>query len=132
MNHTDGDRRKAENEVIFRRHNESVEKGFEEIKQFAKEDGQEGLIPEKDGIALRFYCECSDENCQQRILLKPSEYNKLHRRRNHFVIVHDHEVVSIEKVVAREKDYSVVEKSFVPSIANVGLNALNSTDANNA
>jgi hypothetical protein len=124
-------RRKAENEVIFRRHNENIQKGFDEIKQYAEEDNQKHLIPDNDGIALHFYCECSDENCRLRIPLRTSEYNEIHKNRRQFVIVPGHETSRIEKIVSQEEDYYIVEKSLVPHVSKVSFKALNTTDTNN-
>ena len=132
MGHTVADKHKAENEVIFKRHNQRIQKGFNEIKRLAAEDDQAHLIPKNDNLPLRFYCECSDENCRQRILLKPSEYNKLHKRRNRFVILPGHETSRIEKVVQKADKYYIVEKSLVPSVSKIDFNALNATDTNNA
>lgn len=108
------DRRKAQNEVIFKKHNQSIQAGFDEIKRLAEEDEQEYLIPKNGNTVLRFYCECADENCRLRILLTPNEYNKLHKKPDHFVIAPGHETQRIEKVVKRTPDYNIVEKELVP------------------
>lgn len=99
----------AENEVYFRQQNESVQEGFKSLIKLANEIGQEDLIQETD-TPLHFYCECSDENCRERIVIKPSEYTKIHANRNQFVIVPNHEVTNIEKVVAETPEYFVVQK----------------------
>ena len=94
MTDTPAQRRMAENEVIFREHNESIQKAFDEVKRIAAEDGQ---VPqfEPDDTPLHFYCECSDENCKQRVSLQPSRYNEIHKKRNMFVIICGHEVKGI-------------------------------------
>ena len=117
MNQTQSERRMAQNEVVFRRFNEKVQKGFQDIKQMAVETNQEHLI-QIDDTPLHFYCECSDENCRKRVMLKPSAYRKIHRNRRRFVLICGHETVQIEKVVGRFDNYCVVEKSVaVPSTA---------------
>jgi hypothetical protein len=130
MSHSSSDRRKAENEVIFRRHNEAIKKDFDEIKRIAKEDDQEHLVPKID-VALRFYCECSDENCRMRVALQADEYNRIHKNRHHFVIIPGHETQTIEKIINEEDNYTIVEKLLVPHVSNVNFNALNITDTNN-
>lgn len=98
-----------ENEVVFRHHNERVQKNFQEIKQLAREANQEYLVRDDD-TALHFYCECSDENCRQRVQMKPTVYTKIHKRRNCFVLISGHDVKRIERVIQKEKHYWVVEK----------------------
>jgi hypothetical protein len=131
MSKNSANRRKAENEVIFRRHNERIQNDFDEIKQIAVEDDQEHLVPEIDGVVLHFYCECSDENCRMRIPLKSSEYVRIHKDRHHFIAVPGHETQSIEKVIDEQDDYFIVEKLLVPRVTNINFNALNATDINN-
>ena len=109
------ERRMAENEVIFRQYNESIEKGFEELQRIAKEDDQEALVRQYDDV-LQFYCECSDKNCLERVRLQPSRYVKIHKNRSQFVIVCGHDTKSIERVVSEEADFCIVEKFFVPPV----------------
>jgi hypothetical protein len=120
MSETLSERRMAENEVVFRGYNEQVQKGFDKLKQLAKEDGQEKLL-HTDDISLQFYCECSDENCRKRVKLPPNRYNEIHERRDHFVIIPGHEMKSIEHVIARQKDFWIVEKFVTPPETVVGL-----------
>jgi hypothetical protein len=131
MNLSTADYRKAQNEVIFRMHNEAIQVGFDEISRVAEEDNQKDLIPANGNTLLRFYCECADENCRLRILLTPNGYNRLHKRADHFVIAPGHETKRIEKVIRRSEDYYVVEKELVPPVANADLSLLNPTDTNN-
>jgi hypothetical protein len=103
----------VENEVVFRQHNERVRSNFDEIKRLAQEAGQEYLIPNDDS-PLHFYCECSDENCKKRILMKPSVYHRIHKNRKQFVLVCGHETKLIEQVVRTEDKYCIVEKFNKP------------------
>lgn len=121
MSQSISQRRMVENEVVFRERNESVQKGFEELVNIAKEDGQESLINDNDE-PLHFYCECADENCRERILLKPSKYKQIHKKRNRFIVIEGHDVKNIEKVVAKKSKYWVVEKFFKPPATASGLN----------
>jgi len=103
----------AENEVVFRRYNEEVQRGIEEVRQLAEETNQEHIIHNED-TPLHFYCECSDENCHKRVLLSPSEYKKIHRNRAQFVIICGHQTEVIEEVVRTKGDYCIVKKFFTP------------------
>lgn len=108
------ERRMIENQAVFRRYNEQVQQNFEKIKEVAAETNQEYLIPDDD-TPLHFYCECSDENCRERIQMKPSEYSRIHKNRKQFVILNGHEIDTIEQVVLKEKDFWVVKKFVKPS-----------------
>ena len=66
-------RRMAENEVVFRTYNETMQQGLVDLAQVAKEDRQEHLMLEAHE-ELHFYCECSDENCRERIIMPPQTY----------------------------------------------------------
>ena len=121
------ERRMAENEAVFREYNERIKKGFDELKQVAQEEGQEALIHEED-IPLHFYCECSDENCRKRIVLKPSRYNEIHQHRGRFVIAYGHDVQDVERIIEGDDEYCIVEKFITPP---ENVSALHKTDANN-
>lgn len=118
----------VENETVFREYNESIEKGFDEIERIAKEEGQEDILGNRD-MPLYFYCECSDENCDTRLLLKPSQYSKIHKRRDRFVIVAGHETKTIEKIIEKRANYYIVEKFAIPPKSKHGLNK---TDIDNS
>lgn len=120
-------RHKVENEVVFRQYNERVQREFDEVKKIAMQDNQEEFLPDED-VPLLFFCECSDENCRKRVLLKPSEYGKIHKRRDRFVIIAGHETSEIESVVRIKSDFSIVEKHIEPPKSATVLNA---TDVDN-
>jgi hypothetical protein len=102
-----------ENEAVFRKQNEKVQKDFDKLKQIAKEDGQDNLAKEPE-TPLYFYCECSDENCRQRIQLDLAEHTKIHKNRRAFVVKPGHQVGNIERVVEERLDYNIVEKFTMP------------------
>lgn len=104
------ERRQIENEMIFRRANESVAKKLDELDSFHIEDGNPHLVRKND-ILLFFKCECSDENCGVRIPMQLSKYQKIHTDRDAFVVKHKHQVAAIEKVIDVEAQYNVVEKN---------------------
>lgn len=107
------ERRMAENEVIFRQINEQVPQRLEALKTAAESDGNDSLVQDID-MPLQFYCECSDKNCRQRLTIRPSEYKELHQNRSQFVLVPNHEIPKIERVVFKDKNLQVVEKYETP------------------
>lgn len=121
------ERRQIENEMIFRRANEKVGDGLDELDSFHAEDGDPHLIRD-DTAVLQFKCECSDENCDARIAMKLSTYQKIHLNRDSFIIKLKHQVTGIEEVVLSEANYSVVKKNN--STAEPG-NTLNKTPVKN-
>jgi hypothetical protein len=127
MSKISSDRRKIDNEAVFRSYNEKIEQGFAEIRQLAKEDNQLGLVAESDS-PLHFYCECSDENCKQRIRIQPSIYYKIHKKRDQFTVVCGHEVAQVERVVSQQPEFCVVKKFKAPSGK---VDVLKKTDVDN-
>jgi hypothetical protein len=110
----------AENEVIFRQQNEKVLKSLTELEEMAKETGHMGYDLD---IMLQFYCECSDENCRERIALMPDTYKEIHKKRDRFIILPRHRAVSIEDVVLETPEYHVVKKHDLPPEKALGLHA---------
>ena len=104
------ERRQIENEMIFRRANEAVGDNLDEIDANLREDGSPELVRNED-LLLHFKCECSDENCDARILIKLSVYQTIHENRDAFIIKPKHQVEAIEEVIVNEDSYSVVEKN---------------------
>ena len=104
------ERRQIENEMIFRRANEKIGDGLDEIDAMHIEDGNPELIRLGE-IVLEFKCECSDENCAERIPIKLSDYQKIHEDRDSFIIKLGHQVKAIEVIVTTGSDYSVVKKN---------------------
>lgn len=104
------ERRQIENEMIFRRANEQIGIELDEVDSLHVEDGNPHLVRKED-LLLEFRCECSDENCHERIPVKLSEYQKIHLNRDTFVIKKNHEVNAIEEVTVVKADYSIVKKN---------------------
>lgn len=97
------ERRLKENEVIFQQAN----KGVAEFVQEAT--GESNPV-------IRFYCECSNMDCRQRIPLTAQKYTELHQNKRQFIAIAGHEMPEIEKVVLNGPGYTVVEKfGEVPS-----------------
>ncbi len=110
MSITKAEQRQIENEMIFRRINEKVGSGLDALDDMHREDGNDHLVRDED-LLLRFKCECSDENCEVRIPLQLSEYQRIHIDRDTFIVKTDHQVDPIEKVVSSEDGYNVVKKN---------------------
>jgi hypothetical protein len=104
------ERHQIENEMIFRRANEIVGDQLDELDAMHIEDGNPHLV-RRDDILLRFKCECSDENCDARIPIQLSVYQKIHENRDAFIVKLKHQVNEIEKIIISEDNYSVVEKN---------------------
>lgn len=109
MKISSAERKLIENEMIFRRINEKLGIDLDALDTMHREDGNPAFVHD-DLILLEFKCECSDENCDERIPLRLSKYRKLHVNRNSFIVKSNHQVDEIEKVVRKEDGYSVVEK----------------------
>ncbi|HSX31716.1 MAG TPA: hypothetical protein VLF43_00505 [Candidatus Saccharimonadales bacterium] len=115
MARTSYKRRLIENEIAFRQKNEQIQKGFDLLADIAAADRQQEQIDTNAAkLPLFFYCECSDENCKQRIKITPEQYNQLHKQRDHFVVVPGHEVPSVEHIVYRKTGYNVIQKQAIP------------------
>lgn len=104
------ERRQIENEMIFRRANEKVGDDLGSLDAMHIEDDNPELIRD-DATLIHFKCECSDEDCDARIPIKLSDYQKIHENRDTFIIKLKHQVNAIEKVIQSEDSYSVVEKN---------------------
>ncbi|MEO5498926.1 MAG: hypothetical protein ABIR46_00315 [Candidatus Saccharimonadales bacterium] len=120
--------RLIENEAIFRRYNERVENGFEELKQLAADDGSGDVTVGIDRMQFEFFCECSDENCKKRIKMKMADYSAIHKDRKCFIILPNHQVTAVEKIIVKKPTYFIVEKYQKPP---VDITTLNKTDIQN-
>jgi UDP-2,3-diacylglucosamine pyrophosphatase LpxH len=114
MDQSLSEKRWAENEVVFRQANERVIKNITTVKDIAKEDGQQEFADGMEDIPLLFYCECSNENCRERISFTPKEYVKQHRSRSQFILISGHHIAKIERIIKDCGTYIVVEKFMTP------------------
>ncbi len=106
------ERKQIENEMLFRRANEKIGSDLDEIDLLHISDGNPHLV-RSDDLLLNFKCECSDENCSERIAIKLTLYRQIHLDRSAFIIRPNHEVRPIEKVIATYESYSIVKKNNV-------------------
>ncbi len=95
MNNTFSARRLVENELIARKANEKVARVMKIV------------VPGSE--AVFFYCECSN-TCQERIPLSVAAYQKIHNKRDRFIVLPGHTTKSVESVVESNPSYCVVEK----------------------
>jgi hypothetical protein len=62
------------------------------------------------GEALEFLCECSSDRCTERVHLRADEYARVRAGPETFVLVREHVVPEIERVVGEVGDAVIVEK----------------------
>jgi len=122
------ERRMVENEVVFRQANEKVAGGLDSLSKLAAHEGQSELAPSKD-MAIQFFCECSDENCRERISLTLDNYRRHHENKKRFIVKSGHEVPEIEFIIATFTDHVVVEKRIQPPKE---ADSFNKTDVDNS
>lgn len=108
------EQRMINNQVVFRRFNERMLKGFQRLNEIAAEEGEAPLYLEGDE-PIYYICECSDENCTKRVKLTPDTYKKIHKNRKRFTVLHEHSVIGIEKITDETQAFVVVEKIHNPN-----------------
>jgi hypothetical protein len=59
---------------------------------------------------MTIFCECGSDKCHEQIILSGAEYEKLRRIPTHFAVLPGHDVPAVERVIARNTRYVVVEK----------------------
>lgn len=121
-------RRMAENQVVFRRFNEKLQHDIDKVNETAAEMGDEPFLIDADE-PLYFYCECSDEDCTERVRVSPNQYAEIHANRDQFTIMNGHEVPEIETVIATFPEFCVVQKYETPRES---VRELASTDLKNS
>jgi hypothetical protein len=99
--------RAAQNEALFRRVNEEIEKL--------------GQVERSAGRFTAFVCECSDGTCAKQVELTIAEYEEVRSESRWFAIAPGHVTDQIEHVVRKNDRYAIVEKDSpgAASIADV-------------
>jgi hypothetical protein len=92
---TDRETRIAKNEAISREINEGIEEAMASVSP-------EGHV--------RMVCECGKPDCELLIAISVSEYEDARRDARRFVVVKDHVIPDVERVVSETERYAVVEK----------------------
>jgi hypothetical protein len=85
----------ARNEEVFRSINERID---------------EAAAQHDVSVPLPFHCECSDSSCVEKVFVAPDEYERVLNERFQFVVLPGHENSEVERVVAVQTSYLVVEK----------------------
>lgn len=90
------------NEALYRELNERV-------REIEEDMTMRGLVePEPYG---EYFCECGLEDCMEKIRLAPEEYEAARSDSRRFVILPDHLIADVERVVHREDGrFAIVEK----------------------
>lgn len=91
----DREARITKNEVIAREINE----GIEEAMASRSPEGH-----------ARMLCECGKPDCELLIAITVSEYEEARQDPRRFVVVKDHVIPAVERVVAETERFTVVEK----------------------
>jgi hypothetical protein len=92
---TDREVRIAKNEAIVREINEGIE------------ESKASRTPEGDAPVM---CECGNLDCELLITITVSEYEDVRQNARRFVVVKDHVIPDVERVVAETERFDVVEK----------------------
>jgi hypothetical protein len=92
---TDREARITKNEAIAREINEGIEEAMASVSP-------EGHV--------RMVCECGLPDCELLIAITVSEYEDARRDARRFVVVKDHVIADVERIVAETERYAVVEK----------------------
>ncbi len=96
--------------MIFRRANEKIGTDLDALDAQHRSDGNADLVHDTN-MKLHFQCECSDENCTVRIPLQLSKYREIHKERSTFIVLPQHEIDEIEKVIEKSDGYNIVRKN---------------------
>lgn|GEM_PF-3555099 len=94
--------RLVRNEQIIRNRNTEVKK---DLKKRFLGTKRAKLTP------VNFVCECSALDCEATVTLTIQAYEKIHQRKDRFVLAKGHEIESIESVSADLGRYDIVEKA---------------------
>jgi hypothetical protein len=91
---------------LFREVNERIDELTEVL------DLQEGMT---------ILCECGTDKCHEQISLSGAEYEKIRRIPTHFAVLPGHDIPAVERVIARNTRYVIVEKFGDAAIAAIEL-----------
>jgi hypothetical protein len=91
---TEQNRRRGENEALFRALNEQIER----------------LETDNGNRYLDFVCECSSPACMKVVHATREEYEQVRATSTEFIIAVGHEQSDIEDVIERHGRFNVVEK----------------------
>jgi hypothetical protein len=90
------ERRRAENEALFRLANERMAQWEER---------------QRDEAVELYFCECGDPKCDQKVALRRADYERVRRDPTHFSVARGHEIPDVETVVESHREWLLVEKA---------------------
>jgi hypothetical protein len=70
----------------------------------------EDAHPTEPGKYIRMVCECGREVCDRVVAITPAEYEQIRSDPVQFVVVHDHVIDDVERVLFETDRYAVVAK----------------------
>ena len=82
---------------------------FREVNERVAEVADKFLAGETPAT-VNFSCECGDLACTEQVAMTVDEYEAVRAKATQFAVAPGHEVPDIERVVARQPTYFVVEK----------------------
>jgi hypothetical protein len=85
----------AENETLFRAANERMAEWEERDRSDATE---------------LYFCECADPECNQKVRLHGSDYERVRSDPCHFFVVPGHEIPDVETVLESHEEWVLIEK----------------------
>jgi hypothetical protein len=98
----------VENEQLMRRINRRIE---DRLVRMREEDEDED-----PDAPIAFFCECASQECAARFEAVPSDWQRVHGRRDQFIVREGHEVPGVETVVDRfGSDCLIVRKRGLPA-----------------
>jgi len=86
----------ARNESLFRAANEQIAGWEERVREDATEP---------------YFCECGNPKCDEKVVLRASDYERVRSDSHRFFVVPGHEIPDVETVIERHEDWAVIEKS---------------------
>lgn len=95
--------RRVENQRAFRLLNMNI---LERSRE--KTDSGDDQVSASDPLFL--YCECSDETCTSRVLIRPNSYDAVHKDGRQFVIAPNHADPDLEEVIEDGSYFWIVKK----------------------
>ena len=93
------EKRRAQNEVLFREVNERIEAISQELSD-----------RERPPVRLELVCECGREDCTEMLEATVTEYESVRGNARHFLVLPGHEDIETAPVVERTNRFLVVEK----------------------
>jgi hypothetical protein len=85
----------AENENLFREANERMASWEERDRAEAAE---------------LYFCECTDLECNEKVRVRGSDYERVRGDSSHFLVVPGHQVPDVEAVIESHDEWLLVEK----------------------